>query len=135
MDVIQLKDELSKKSPEEIQFLLQILLIEGKLSFTALTSAYVAYLEYVKEDNENKLIEAETCVLESFLYNKGDDNEASHKSTLRALYLLNKSKRFNGLDDWNKKYGYNEEEAKQLSWYERNKKYEQCVYLDKGNSE
>lgn len=124
MDIIQLKDELSKKSKEEVEFLLYLLLVEEKISFTTLTSAYVAYLEHVKNDNQNKLIEAETCVLESFLYNKGDNNEASRKSTLRALYLLNKSKRFNGLDDWNKKYGYNEEEAKQLSWYERNKKYE-----------
>lgn len=119
MDIIQLKEELSKKNPEEIQFLLQLLLIEGKFSFTDLTKAYVAYLEYTKEDNENKLIEAETCVLESFIYNK--DDESSHKSILRALYLLNQSKRFNGLDEWNKKYGYNEEEAKKLSWYERNK--------------
>lgn len=124
MDIIQLKDELSKKNKEEVEFLLFLLLTEEKISFTTLTSAYVAYLEHVKNDNQNKLIEAETCVLESFLYNKGDNDEASRKSTLRALYLLNKSKRFNGLDDWNKKYGYNEEEAKQLSWYERNKKYE-----------
>lgn len=121
MDIIQLKEELSKKNPEEIQFLLQLLLIEGKFSFTDLTKAYVAYLEHAKEDNENKLIEAETCVLESFIYNKDDDDESSHKSILRALYLLNQSKRFNGLDEWNKKYGYNEEEAKKLSWYERNK--------------
>lgn len=121
MDIIQLKEELSKKNPEEIQFLLQLLLIEGKFSFTDLTKAYVAYLEYIKEDSQNKLIEAETCVLESFLYNKDDDDEASHKSALRALYLLNQSKRFNGLDNWNKKYGYDEKEAKQLSWYERNK--------------
>lgn len=124
MNIIQLKDELSKKNKEEVEFLLYLLLVEEKISFTTLTSSYVAYLEHVKNDNENKLIEAETCVLESFLYNKGDNDEASHKSTLRALYLLNQSKRFNGLDDWNKKYGYNEEEAKQLSWYERNKKYE-----------
>lgn len=121
MNIIQLKEELSKKNSEEIQFLLHLLLIEGKFSFTDLTKVYVAYLEYVKEDNQNKLIEAETCVLESFLYNKDDDDEASHKSALRALYLLNQSKRFNGLDDWNKKYGYDEKEAKQLSWYERNK--------------
>lgn len=123
MNIFELKDEFSKKSSEEIQFLLQMLLIEGKFSFTDLTKAYVAYLEYIKDDTQNKLVEAETCVLESFLYNKDDSSEASHKSTLRALYLLNKSKRFNGLDDWNKKYGYNEEEAKELSWYERNKKY------------
>lgn len=114
MDIIQLKNELSKKSKEEIEFLLFLLLAEKKFSFTTLTSAYVAYLEHVKDDNLNKLIEAETCVLESFIYNKDDNDEASHKSALRALYLLNKSKRFNGLDDWNKKYGYNEEEAKQL---------------------
>ena len=124
MDIIQLKDELSKKSKEEVEFLLFLLLAEEKISFTTLTSAYVAYLEHVKNDSQNKLIEAETCVLESFLYNKNDNDEASRKSALRALYLLNKSKRFNGLDDWNKKYGYNEEEAKELSWYEQNKKYE-----------
>lgn len=121
MNIFELKEEFSKKSPEEIQILLQVLLIEEKFSFTDLTKAYVAYLEYTKNDSLNKLIEAETCVLESFLYNKGDDDEASHKSALRALYLLNKSKRFNGLDKWNKKYGYNEEEAKELSWYEQNK--------------
>lgn len=56
MDIIELKEELSKKCPEEIQFLLQLLLIEGKFSFTALTSAYIAYLEHTKEDNENKLV-------------------------------------------------------------------------------
>ena len=121
MNIFELKEEFSKKSPEEIQILLQVLLIEEKFSFTDLTKAYVAYLEYTKNDSQNKLIEAETCVLESFIYN---DDESSHKTALRALYLLNKSKRFNGLDDWNKKYGYNEEEAKELSWYEQNKKYE-----------
>lgn len=119
MNITQLKNELSKKNKEEIEFLL--LLVEEKISFTALTSAYVAYLEHVKDDTQNKLIEAETCVLESFMYNKDDDDEASHNSALRALYLLNQSKIFNGLDDWNKKYGYNEEEAKQLSWCEHNK--------------
>lgn len=121
MDITQLKNELSKKNKEEIEFLLYLLLVEEKISFIALTSAYVAYLEHVKDDTQNKLIEAETCVLESFMYNKDDDDEASHNSALRALYLLNQSKIFNGLDDWNKKYGYNEEEAKQLSWYEHNK--------------
>lgn len=50
MDIIQLKEELSKKSKEEIQFLLYLLLVEEKISFTSLTSAYVAYLEHVKDD-------------------------------------------------------------------------------------
>lgn len=121
MDIIQLKEELSKKSKEEVQFLLFLLLVEEKISFTSLTSAYVAYLEHVKDDTQNKLIEAETCVLESFIYNKDDDDEASHNSALRALYLLNQSSRFN-LKTMNEKYGYNEKEAKQLSWYERNKR-------------
>lgn len=121
MDIIQLKEELSKKSKEEVQFLLFLLLVEEKISFTSLTSAYVAYLEYVKDDTQNKLIEAETCVLESFIYNKDVDDEASHNSALRALYLLNQSGRFN-VELENEKYGYNEKEAKQLSWYERNKR-------------
>lgn len=123
MDILQLKEELLKHDSEELNFLIYLLLIEKKLSYTTLTNSYIQYLEWKENDNQDKLIEAETCVLESFLYNRDDDDESSHKSALRALYLLNKSKRFNGLDDWNKKYGYNEEEAKQLSWYERNKKY------------
>lgn len=123
MDILQLKEELLKHDSEELNFLIYLLLIEKKLSYTALTNSYIQYLEWKENDNQDKLIEAETCVLESFLYNRDDDDESSHKSNLRALYLLNKSKRFNGLDDWNKKYGYNEEEAKQLSWYERNKRY------------
>lgn len=54
------------------------------------------------------------------MYNKDDNDEASHKSALRALYLLNQSGRFN-VELKNEKYGYDEKEAKQLSWYERNK--------------
>lgn len=123
MDIIQLKNELSKKSKEDVEFLLFLLLVEEKISFTTLTSAYVAHLEHVKNDTQNKLIEAETCVLESFLYNRDDNDEASHKSALRALYLLNQSGRFN-VELENEKYGYNEKEAKQLSWYEQNKEYE-----------
>jgi hypothetical protein len=34
--------------------------------------------------------------------------------------LLNKSKRFN-MEELNKRFNYNEEEDKKLSWYERNK--------------
>lgn len=123
MDILQLKEELLKHDSEELNFLIYLLLIEKKLSYTTLTNSYIQYLEWKENDNQDKLIEAETCVLESFLYNRDDDTESSHKSALRALYLLNKSKRFNGLDDWNEKYGYNEEEAKQLSWYEQNKRY------------
>lgn len=66
-------------------------------------------------------MEAETCVFESLIYNKDDDDESSHKSALRALYLLNQSGRFN-VELENEKYGYNEKEAKQLSWYEHNKR-------------
>ena len=95
-------------------------MIEKKLSFVSLSNAYVEYLEQIKEDNENKLIEAETCVMESFIYNRKDKDAASHNSALRALYLLNKSNRFN-VQAENKKYNYNEEEARKLSWYERNK--------------
>lgn len=65
--------------------------------------------------NTFELIEAETCVLESFHYKKGTKREYDIKHTQRCLYLLNKSKRFQ-LNDLNEKYGYNEEEAKQYSW-------------------
>lgn len=121
MNTLDLIRELSKKPKQEIQYALLSLMLEGKIDFTDLNEAYVESLNIIKEDRLNQLIEAETCVLESFMYKKGSKRERDMKHTQRCLYLLNQSKRFN-IGDLNKKYDYNEEKAKEYSWYELNKK-------------
>lgn len=121
MNTFELLEELSKKPKEEIKYAILSLMLDGKIDFVDLNACYVDFLNIIKEDRLNQLIEAETCVLETFHYKKNDKTEANHKHTQRCLYLLNKSRRFN-MQSLNEKYGYNEEEAKEYSWYERNKK-------------
>lgn len=123
MDTFALIKELSKKSKEEIKYSLLALMLDSKIDFLDLNEAYIKYLNLIKEDRLNQLIEAETCVLESFHYKKGIKDEDDIKHTQRCLYLLNKSKRFQ-MNKLNEKYKYNEEEAKKYSWYERNKENE-----------
>lgn len=120
MNTFELIEELSKKPNEEIKYALLALILKGKIDFLDLNSAYVNCLKLGNEDKLNQLIEAETCVLESFMCKKSNINERDVKHTQRCLYLLNQSKRFI-VDDLNKKYGYKEEEARQYSGYELNK--------------
>lgn len=120
MNTFELIEELSNKPKEEIKYALLALMLKDKIDFLDLNSAYVEYLNSIKEDRLNQLIEAEACVLESFLHKKGGKTVDDIKHTQRCLYFLNQSKRFQ-LNDLNEKYGYNEEEAKKYSWYERNK--------------
>ena len=118
----ELIDELIKKPKEEILYALFMLICKDKLSWDDLNKAYVKYLEATKKDMTNQLIEAETCVMESFLDKKTKDKSKvkDYRHTQRCLYLLNKSKRFN-MDVTNEKYEYNEEFARTMSWHEREK--------------
>ena len=127
MNTIELLEELCKKDKVEIQWVILKLLIEGKLDYTRISEAYVKYLETKEVDNYNKLIEAETIILESFWYKKvkSEDRDKSKgklnwKHTQRALYFLNMLKRICMLK-FNEDYNYDEKKAKELSWYERNK--------------
>ena len=127
MDTFELIDKLLQKSSEEIEYALFAVLMQGKLDFVKLSNMYVKSLEAKREDMDNKMIEAETCILESFLYKKSrsKDKDKSKdkfnwKHTQRSLYFLNQGKRLN-MSSMNKEYEYDEEEAKKLSWYERNK--------------
>lgn len=119
----ELIDRLVEKPKEEIRYALLRLLINGKLNFIELNKAYVDYLELDAKDKMNQLIEAETCVLESFYDKKTKDKnkETDYKHTQRCLYLMNQSKRFN-MGKMNEKYQYDEEFARTMSWYEREKK-------------
>ena len=93
----------------------------GKIDFLDVNSAYIDSLKAINENNFNKLFEAESCVLESFHYKKGNKKQYERMHTQRCLYLLNQSNRFN-MSDLNEKYEYDEEFGKKMSIYERNKK-------------
>lgn len=116
MSTYELIEQLAQKPKQEIKYALLALMRKGKIDFLDLNQAYVAMLEHVSEDQNNKLIEAETCVLLSF-FNENSDNQY----TQRRLYLLNQSKRFN-VDEINGVFNYDEAVGKTESWYERNKK-------------
>lgn len=88
MDTFALIKELSKKSKKEIKYSLLALMLDGKIDFLDLNEAYIKYL--IKEDRLNQLIEAETCVLESFHYKKGiKDEDGIHKGVCTYLISLN----------------------------------------------
>lgn len=123
MDTFELLEELSNKTKYEIKYALVSLMLAGKIDFLDVNSAYIDSLKAINENNFNKLFEAESCVLESFHHKKGNKKEYDKKHTQRCLYLLNQSRRFN-MSNLNKKYEYDEEFGKKMSWYERNKENE-----------
>lgn len=115
--------KIKEWKPETIKQLFFLLLCEKKVSFKELSESYVEALEFDNTDKLKQLIEAETCVLENIVCsNKPKDK--THKNVIqRSLYLLNNSKRFQ-MEKLNKKFAYDEKEAKKLSWYERDKNKE-----------
>ena len=121
MNTYDLFQELLRKDKAEIMACLSVLMTEGKLDFKTLSEAHVVHLESQRSDLKNKLIEAGTVIMESFIYDKFDKKNATKNSIQRRLYFLNKSDQFN-MGELNAKYEYDEEEGRRLSWYERNKK-------------
>lgn len=121
MNTFEIIELLAQKPKEEIKYSLLILMLKGKIDFIDINAAYVDCLERQNEDKLNQLIESETCVLESFHCKKSNKKDYDMKHTQRCLYLLNQSKRFQ-MQTLNEKYEYNEEKAKEYSWYEQNKK-------------
>lgn len=108
---------------ENIRYLFFLLLCEKKVSFKELSEGYVEALEVDNTDKLKQLIEAESCVLENIVCSNKPKNQTHQNAIQRSLYLLNNSKRFQ-MKDLNKKFGYDEEKAKKLSWYERDKNNE-----------
>ena len=120
-------EQLSKVGSIEVQMIFYRMLQDKKVDFNTLSKAYVEYLEEENNDKFNKLHEAELCVTEHLIdikHSKGrkskEDKEQRDKHIQRSLYLLNKSNRFN-MSSLNEHFNYNENEAKKLSWYEREK--------------
>ncbi len=114
--------QIKELQPQERNILLLRLMRDKVISFFDFSNAYVKVLEIENDDNRNKLIEAETCVLEGIIADKSPSKDKiRRKSQLRSLYLLNQSKRFN-MEDTNEKLQYDEKTARKYSWYERQKK-------------
>lgn len=108
---------------DNIRYLFFLLLCEKKVSFKELSESYVEALEVDNTDKLKQLIEAETCVLENIVCSNKPKNQTHQNAIQRSLYLLNKSNRFQ-MEELNEKFGYDEKEAKKLSWYERDKNNE-----------
>lgn len=119
-NTFDLIDELTQRAPDELEYSIFILLVQKKIDYKQLSDMYVKALESWNKDKENQFSEACSCVLESFSRKRKYETDYDKKAIQRALYLLNQSNQFN-MGELNKKYGYNEDEAKKLSWYERNK--------------
>lgn len=119
-DVFQ---KIKEWKTDNIRYLFFLLLCEKKVSFKELSESYVEYLEVDNTDKLKQLIEAESCVLENIVCSNKPKNKTHQNAIQRSLYLLNQSKRFQ-MKDLNKKFGYDEEKAKKLSWYERDKNNE-----------
>ena len=128
MDTYELIEELSKRSREEIEIALTILMKRGKIDFLSVNKAYVNMLEKIREDQIEQLSEANGLILLPFLGRKAVKSEDSDKTkgkshyryTQEALYWLNKSRMFN-MQSTNKEFSYDEDYGKQQCAYERNK--------------
>lgn len=107
-------NELTKRNPEELKLAIFALLQQGKLKYEDISQMYVKYLETEKEDNKAKLSEGATCVIQELEQDTRDNH-------LRSLYFLNKIAPFFNVTKLNEKYGYNEKEGKETSFYEANK--------------
>ena len=129
-------EELSKQPKDEIEYAIYTLLLRKVIDYPTISKLYVNALEKINQDNTNFIVEGETCILEHLInleygekgrkkrkFDYGQFSEDIKKTIQRSLYFLNRFKRFN-FASLNEKFHYNEEEAKKLSWYERNKEYE-----------
>lgn len=124
MTVFEILDELLKCSNEDIDYAILYLMINKKLDSHKVFDLYMRAIEHDKDDVRDRLIESNTSILDLLINlkepksNKEITKKNTHNAIHRALYNLNTSNQFQ-MTDMNKKYGYNEDEAKHLSWYWR----------------
>ena len=126
MNTFELLEELSKKSKDEIEYVLKELMLKEKIDFINVSNSYVECMKILKNDTMCRLIEAESCVMEGFIDKPVKERKdtpsgrRNYNHTQRCLYLLNQSNRFL-MGNMNKEYNYNEKDGKEMSVYERNK--------------
>lgn len=117
--------------PELKELLIYDLLYSKDIDYTQISNMYVKTLEAEREDKNAMINEAGCCILEHIIDHELTPNgrrkkkelvfsEEQKKHIQRSLYFLNQTKMFN-METTNETFGYNEEEAKKLSWYERQK--------------
>ena len=115
----QAKALLTNMSKEMRNSLILTLLKEDAIDFTDISNQYVKALEWKNKDQLKQLMEAEACAADHLFHYK-KENKHNHNAIHRTLHMMNKSGRFR-MDVWNDKFNYNEQEDKQLSFYERTK--------------
>lgn len=124
MDVFEILDKLLKLSNEDIDYAIFYLMIKKKLDSHKVFDLYMKAIEYDNDDIRDRLTESNTSVLDLLLNlkepvsKKERTKQLAYNAIHRALYNLNISRQFN-MARLNEKYGYNEDEAKHLSWYWR----------------
>lgn len=124
MNVFEILDELLKLSNEEIDYAILSLMIKKKLDSHKVFDLYMQAIEYDNDDIRDRLIESNTSILDLLINlkepksKKESNKQHTYNAIHRALYNLNISRQFN-MGRLNEKYGYNEDEAKHLSWYWR----------------
>ena len=124
MNVLEILDELLKCTKEEIDYAILSLMIKKKLDSHKVFDLYMRAIEYDKDDMKDRLIESNTSIFDLLMNLKEPKSKKeiikkyTHNAIHRALYNLNISKQFH-MAKMNEKYGYNEDEAKHLSWYWR----------------
>jgi hypothetical protein len=123
--------QLVKELPTELRdALIYDLLCSKDIDYTKISKLYVQSLEAEREDKKALINEAGCCIMEQLMDQrytpKGRKKKEltltadQRKHALRSLYFLNQTRQFN-METTNELFDYNEEEAKKLSWYEREK--------------
>lgn len=124
MSVFEIFNELLKCRNEEIEYVIFSLMINKKLDSHKVFDLYMRAIEHDRNDVRDRLIESNTSIFDLLMNlkepksNKEITKKYAHNAIHRALYNLNTSNHFQ-MKEMNEKYGYNEDEAKHLSWYWR----------------
>ena len=113
MSTLQLMNELMKKPHEEVEFVILGLMLNKILDL------YMQSIEIENEDKRKRLAESNSCILDLLLHFKKETG-ANSNAIHRALHNLNDSNSFN-MGNLNRKFGYDKERDRNLSWYERQK--------------
>ena len=126
MNTLELFNELLKKTNEEIDTVILMLMVEGKLDSHKVFDLYMKCIEYKNNDLKDRLVESNSSILD-LIHNlvmpkskKKSTIDYANKAIHRGLYNLNTSRQFN-MQSLNEKFNYNEDEDKKLSWYWRYK--------------
>lgn len=125
LDTYQLMEQLMRKPKDEVEYVILHLMLNPdksrRIDSHRILDLYMKSIEIRNMDMKDRLTESNSCILD-LLLNFKKETENNSKSIHRALHDLNESRQFN-MKSLNEKYRYDRERDKNLSWYEREKKY------------